>query len=548
MAHSAVAEAHRFSGSRPCIGAWQRARDLICHYLDIDQNIRIEWGEPMKATATAHKDFTISRIDDRVYGAFLEHLGRAIYTGIHEPGHSTADANGMRGDVIELVKELDVPIVRYPGGNFVSAYNWEDGIGPRDARPVRLDLAWHTSEGNAVGIHEFADWSEAAGTEMMLAVNLGSRGLDAARNFVEYVNHPGGSYWSDLRKQNGRADPWNVKIWCLGNEMDGPWQVGHKDADEYGKLAAETAKAIRAFDKSLELIVCGSSHSNMPTYPQWEATVLEHTYDHIDYISLHMYFANHEKSTSDFLALSHKLDDYIGTVAGVIDFVKAKRHSKKDVYISFDEWNVWYHSRAQDRAILDGNEGWPHAPALLEDAYNFEDVLMVGLIINTFIRRADVVKIACIAQLVNVIAPIMTEPGGAAWRQTIYYPYYFASRFGRGTALDLKVKVPGYDTETAKNVGYADIAGVLNDDGTVALFAVNRHASETIEVEIELTGFGALKIADHQVMTHKDLEATNTAKAQDNVVPKKGSGATISGTTLKLSLPPYSYQMIRLSA
>jgi alpha-N-arabinofuranosidase len=502
----------------------------------------------MKANVTAHKDYTISKIDDRVYGAFLEHLGRAIYTGIYEPDHKTADANGMRQDVIGLVKELDVPMVRYPGGNFVSAYNWEDGIGPKEQRPVRLDLAWHTSESNQVGVHELADWCEAADTKMMLAVNLGSRGLDAARNFVEYVNHPGGSYWSDLRKANGREAPWDVKLWCLGNEMDGPWQVGHKSADEYGHLANETAKALRAFDSSLELIVCGSSNARMPTYPQWEATVLDHTYDAIDHISLHMYFANQEKNTANFLALSHELDEYIGAVAGVIQFIKAKKRSKKDVYISFDEWNVWYHSRAADRAILGGQEGWPHAPALLEDAYNFEDVLMVGLIVNTFIRRADVVKIACIAQLVNVIAPIMTEPGGEAWRQTIYYPYYFASRFGRGTALDLKIDVPGYDTDAAKNVGYADVAGVDNGDGTVTLFAVNRHGSEAIELDVSLQGFGELKVIDHQVMTHADLEATNTARQQNNVIPAKGSGASFAGGHLKASLPPYSYQMIRLKA
>ncbi|MDR3471642.1 MAG: alpha-N-arabinofuranosidase [Devosia sp.] len=502
----------------------------------------------MKATATAHKDYIISRIDDRVYGAFLEHLGRAVYTGIYEPDHPTADANGMRQDVIELVKELDVPMVRYPGGNFVSAYNWEDGIGPKQERPVRLDLAWHTSESNQVGIHEFADWCAAANTQMMLAVNLGSRGLDAARNFVEYVNHPGGSYWSDLRAKNGRKEPWDVKLWCLGNEMDGPWQVGHKSADEYGHLANETAKAIRAFDKSLELIVCGSSNARMPTYPQWEATVLDHTYDAIDHISLHMYFANQEKNTANFLALNHELDEYIGAVAGVIQFIKAKKRSKKDVYISFDEWNVWYHSRDQDRAILDGNSGWPHAPALLEDVYNFEDVLMVGLILNTFIRRADVVKIACIAQLVNVIAPIMTTPGGEAWRQTIYYPYYFASRFGRGTALDLKLDVPGYDTSNAKDVGCADVAGVANDDGTLTLFAISRHGSEAIDLSVSLHGFGGLKVIDHQVMMHADLEAANTAGNQGNVTPRGGSGATVDGGVLSLSLPPYSYQMIRLGA
>ena len=271
----------------------------------------------------------------------------------------------MRGDVAKLVKDINIPVVRYPGGNFVSAYNWEDGIGPRDQRPVRLDLAWHTSESNAVGIHEFADWCATVGTEMMLAVNLGSRGVDEARNFLEYVNHPGGSYWSDLRIKNGRKEPWNVKMWCLGNEMDGPWQVGHKDAAEYGKLAANTARAMRMFDKSLELIVCGSSNSDMPSYPDWERIVLEHTYDHVDHISLHMYFGNREKNTANYLALNHKLETYIETVASTIRQVKAKRKSKRDVYISFDEWNVWYHSNQQDRKILEGAGGRPHARACL---------------------------------------------------------------------------------------------------------------------------------------------------------------------------------------
>lgn len=501
----------------------------------------------MKATVTAHRDYVISRIDDRVYGAFLEHLGRAVYTGIHEPEHPTADADGMRGDVAQLVRDLNVPMVRYPGGNFVSAYNWEDGIGPVDQRPVRLDLAWHTSESNKVGIHEFANWCETVGTQMMLAINLGSRGLDEARNFVEYVNGPTGSYWGDLRKSNGRAEPWDVKLWCLGNEMDGPWQVGHKTAHEYGRLAAETAKTLRAFDKSLELVVCGSSHSNMPTYPEWERTVLELTYESVDHISLHMYFANREKNTANYLALNHKLDRYIETISSTINYVKAKKRATNDVYISFDEWNVWYHSNKQDRQILDGKSGWPHAPRLLEDIYNFEDVLQVGCIINTFIRRSDVVKLACIAQLVNVIAPIMTEPGGAAWRQTIYYPYYFASIFGRGTALDLRVDCPGYDAEVADNVPYADVSGVHDEEaGALTFFAVNRHASESIDLTLSLQGFEGKAVVDHQVLTHSDLEAANTLKKQDEVVPTKGGGATIDAGELTVKLPPYSYQMLRV--
>jgi alpha-L-arabinofuranosidase len=497
----------------------------------------------MKATVTAHRDYTIARIDDRVYGAFLEHLGRAVYTGIHEPGHPTADKDGMRGDVAQLVRDLKIPCVRYPGGNFVSAYNWEDGIGPLDKRP---DLAWHTSESNHVGIHEFAAWCKTVNTDMMLAINLGSRGLDEARNFVEYVNGPTGSYWGDLRKSNGQKDPFNVKMWCLGNELDGPWQVGHKTADEYGRLANETAKTLRAFDKSLELIVCGSSNSDMKTYPEWERTVLEHSYESVDYVSLHMYFANPAKNTANFLALSQKLDAYIATIESTINVVKANKRSKHKVHISFDEWNVWYHSRAQDRDVLGGHAGWPHAPRLLEDNYNFEDVLQVGCILNTFIRRSNIVKIACIAQLVNVIAPIMTEPGGAAWRQTIYYPYYFASVYGRGMALQLNVNCAGYDADVADNVPYLDAAAVHDEkDGIITFFLVNRHGSETLDAALSLQGFGKAKVIDHQVMANADLEATNTLRKQDNVVPQRGAGAKVEDDKLMVKLAPHSYHVLR---
>ncbi len=501
----------------------------------------------MKAQVTAHKNFTIAKIDERIYSAFLEHLGRAIYTGIYEPGHPTADENGMRGDVAELVRDLKIPFVRYPGGNFVSAYNWEDGIGPKDQRPVRLDLAWHTSDANQVGVHEFSQWCDTVGTQMMLAINLGSRGLDEARNFVEYVNGPVGSHWGDLRAKNGRTEPFDCRLWCLGNEMDGPWQVGHKTADEYGRLANEVAKTLRAFDKGLELIVCGSSNSDMKTYPEWERIVLEHTYENVDHISLHMYFANREKKTGNYLALSEKLERYIDTIESTIKLVKANKRSKHDVYISFDEWNVWYHSNAQDRAILEGNEGWPHAPRLLEDIYNFEDVLQVGLILNTFIRKSNVVKIACIAQLVNVIAPIMTDPMGAAWRQTIYYPYYFASVYGRGTALNLAQSGPVYKAELADEVRFVDVAGVHDEtEGTLTFFVVNRHEHEAMDLDLALEGFGAGTVIDHQVMVHADLEAVNTAVNPMAVAPTKGTGAAVTGGRLTASLPPLSYQMLRV--
>ena len=501
----------------------------------------------MKADVVIHRDFRIADIDDRLYSSFLEHLGRAIYGGIYEPGHQNADEHGFRQDVIELVRELNSPYCRYPGGNFVSAYNWEDGVGPRSERPVRLDLAWRTRESNQIGVNEFVDWCKKANTKPMLAVNLGSRGLDDARNFLEYCNHPGGTYWSDLRRKHGWADPHGVNLWCLGNEMDGPWQVGHKSAFEYGRLADETAKAMRGFDKSLELVVCGSSNSDMKTYPDWEAQVLEQCYDSADHISLHMYFANREKNTLNYLAKAEKLDRYIVTIGGVIDYIKAKKRSKKTIGISFDEWNVWYHSNQQDKDILARDE-WPDAPHLLEDIYNFEDVLQVAGILNTFIRRSDRVRIACIAQLVNVIAPIMTEDGGPAWRQTIYYPLYFASKYGRGYALRLVTDGPTYDSDEADDVPYLDVSAVHDVAANmVTLFAVNRHPDSSLDLDTRLEGFAGARVVEQHEMVHEDLGAVNTASRPNAVVPTSTSDAKVEDGRLRATLKPLSYTVIRLS-
>jgi alpha-L-arabinofuranosidase len=449
--------------------------------------------------------------------------------------------------VIELVRELAPPVTRYPGGNFVSAYNWEDGVGPRDQRPTRLDLAWRTKESNQIGLNEFADWCKLAGTEMMMAVNLGSRGLDAARNLVEYCNYEGGTAWSDLRIKHGWKEPHNVKLWCLGNEMDGPWQVGHKTATEYGFLANETAKAMRGFDKSLELIVCGSSHSHMPTYPTWEAEVLEQCYENVDYLSLHMYFENYEKDSLNFFAKTEEMSRYISTIGSVIDYVQAKKRTKHKVHICFDEWNVWYHERkSDDRRMAEWN--WPEAPRLLEDIYNFEDVLEVGSILNTLIRHSDVVHIACIAQLVNVIAPIMTEPGGPAWRQTTFWPYYYASRYGRGTALRAVVDVPRYDAAAASDVPYLDLAAVLGPDGhALTLFVINRNPNEAMDLTVSLQGFTSAALVEHIEIAGHELEASNTLSNMERVKPAAGKGAAVEDGVLRAKLPRLSYTMLRLS-
>ena len=372
------------------------------------------------------------------------------------PDIPTADEEGFRGDVLDLVRDLKLPLVRYPGGNFVSNYDWVDGIGPRAERPVRLDYAWRTTETNAIGTDEFVRWCKKAGTAPMLAVNLGSKGFTEALAMLEYCNHPGGSYWSDLRRKNGTKEPHDVRVWCLGNEMDGPWQMNHRTAYEYGRVANEVGRGMKTFDPSLELVACGSSHAQMPTYPDWEAEVLTECYDAVDYISLHTYWDNFDNDYLDFVAKSVPLDRYIHTVGGIIDYVKAKKRSKHDVFISFDEWNVWYHNRKQDAKDIE-SWNWPEAPPLLEDVYNFEDVLLVGCALNTFIRRSDRVKVACIAQLVNVIAPIMTENGGPAWMQTTYHPLRYASVHGRGEALNVTVDGPTYDCSVADDVPYLDV-------------------------------------------------------------------------------------------
>jgi alpha-N-arabinofuranosidase len=495
------------------------------------------------AKITLHPELAIGQVDPRLYGSFIEHLGRAIYGGLYEPEHPAAGAEGFRADVLQLVQELQVPIVRYPGGNFVSGYDWEDGIGPKESRPRRLELAWKTIESNQFGTDEFVAWCKKAGTEPMLAVNLGSRGLDAARRLLEYCNHPGDTYWSDLRRKNGYEAPHGVKVWCLGNEMDGPWQIGHKTAQEYGRLAQETAKAMRLVDPTIELVACGSSNSRMPTFPDWEATVMEHTYEHVEYLSLHTYYGNQKNDTPNFLAKSLDMDRFISTVVGICDYVGAKKRSKKVINLSFDEWNVWYHSREADRQ----REPWQVAPPQLEDIYTFEDALVVGCMLITLLKHADRVKMACQAQLVNVIAPIMTATGGPAWRQTIFYPYMHSSMFGRGVALNLNADSPVYHDAEFDAVPYLEAAATWNEaDERVTIFAVNRHLRDPLPLEGDARAFAGYRVLEHLTLTHSDLKATNTQANPDTVTPAANGDAQLHEGVLAASLPKASWNVIRL--
>lgn len=379
-----------------------------------------------------------------------------------------------------------MPIVRYPGGNFVSQYRWEDGIGPQKQRPTRLDLAWRTIETNQFGLHEFMKWAAKVGTQANMAVNLGTRGIMTAANLVEYCNFPGGTYWSDLRRQNGQEKPFGIKTWCLGNEMDGPWEIGQKTAYEYGHLANETAKAMRRVDPSLELVACGSSSMDNPTFGDWERTVLDQCYDNIDLLSLHRYYGfygdDDPNELDNYLGKNVDLDEFIKGVMAICDAVKAQKRSKKRINLSFDEWNVWYHSNQQD----DETAPWQKAPHLLEDIYNFEDALLVGSLLITLLKNSDRVKMACLAQLVNVIAPIMTNDNGV-WYQSIFYTFMQVLNLGKGVALTPHVAVDSYQSREFAVVPYLDsIATYDQDNHQLVIFAENKRQKDELELDLTI--------------------------------------------------------------
>ncbi|MBQ6897417.1 MAG: alpha-N-arabinofuranosidase [Clostridia bacterium] len=493
------------------------------------------------AKLTIASEFRVGKTDDRIYGSFVEHLGRCVYGGIYEPGHPEADRNGFRKDVLALVKELNVPIVRYPGGNFVSGYNWEDGIGPKNLRPKRLELAWGTTEPNTFGTDEFMKWCKKAGTAPMMAVNLGTRGADEARQLVEYCNHKGGTQLSDLRRKYGSKEPYGVKLWCLGNEMDGPWQMGAKTAVEYGRVACEAAKVMKWTDPSIETVLCGSSSWGMKTFGEWETTALDLAYDHVDYVSMHQYHGNNDNYLENFLAKGVETDKFIESVIAALDYVQGKRHSKKRIDISFDEWNVWYHSNGAKF------EKWSEAPHLLEDVYNYADVLVVGTMINSILRHCDRVKIACLAQLVNVIAPIMTDNGGKAWKQTIFWPFMLASEYGRGYVLQGITDTSKYDTKWYSDVPDVDTAAVLSEDGgELTIFAINRDINDDIVLETKLCDFEGFVPVSHTVIEHDDPYVTNTRDSQPVAPSEKKDLPEIDGKVMKTALRRMSWNMIRL--
>ncbi len=504
-----------------------------------------------KVRIFADRNLTAGEISPRLFGSFLEHLGRAVYEGIYEPTHPTADENGFRRDVLALVKELGVPVVRYPGGNFLSGYDWKDGVGPKEHRPTRLDLAWHTTETNEFGTDEFMKWCRAANIEPMMGVNMGTGTVKSAAELVEYCNHAGGTYLSDLRRANGAEKPYGVRLWCIGNEMDGPWQIGHLTAEEYGRKALEAAKVMRwtngeganvpSPNKPLELVVSGSSNHEMDTFPEWDRVVLENTYEHVDYLSMHRYYEyDPGRPLEDFFGAADDMKEFIGTLGATIEYVRAKVRSKKRVHISFDEWNIWTQSAPRTEDI------WKRAPHLLEDVYTFRDTLVFAGLMNTLINSCDVVKIGCLAQLVNVIAPISTKKGGKALRQATFYPFRYLANSCRGVALYTLSESDTFASRygTARTVNEAITFDEREGSITVSLC---NYGAEAREVELELRSFGELKAIEYQELAGCALSAVNTFDRPEAVVPHAKELPVVKDGRMMLSLPPMSWSFLKLS-
>jgi len=511
-----------------------------------------------QANVLLDRNFTIGRVDPRLFGAFVEHLGRGVYGGLYEPDHPTADEKGFRRDVLDLVRELGVTIVKYPGGNFSHTYNWEDGVGPIGERPRRLNYAWQSTEPNSFGTNEFIDWCRLAGVEPMLVLNLATRGPQDAADLVEYCNLPGGTTLSELRRTHGWDKPHGVKFWCLGNEMDGPWHTGPDTAEEYGRVAARAAKIMRWVDSSIELAASGSSGRDLPTLGSWDETVLKHAFDHVDHIAIHTYLNNWKDDAPAFLASPDFVDAFIEEVVAIADAAAAKRRSEKRIMLSFNEWNVWYRTRRPYHTRL--QPGWPVAPPILEEVYSVEDALVAGGILISLVNHADRVRSACLAQLVNAIAPIMTETGGPAWRQTIFYPFAQMSRLARGEVLRAKVECETYSAAyyspynaidafyPVPHAAYLKLAAIANEGGGLTLFALNRDVEQELTVLVNARGFGPLGVAEATVLTDSNLKAANSKAAPDRVKPAKLAGVAVGNETARIELPPASWSVVHLTA
>lgn len=528
-------------------GDYMLATPMVSNEIQRHPLLRPELGalerlDMLHATLRIDPSDVVAPVNRRLFGGFVEQMGRGVYGGIFAPGDPRSDENGFRLDVAELVRELGISMVRYPGGNFVSGYRWEDGIGPVAERPTRLDLAWHAIDDNSFGLDEFVKWCRLLQIEPMMAVNLGTRGVEEAIDLLEYCNVPGGTRLSDLRRANGSPEPHNIRAWCLGNEVDGPWQVGQKTAADYAVLARTTARAMRRVDPDLELVACGSSGWDMPTFGEWERVVLTETYDEVDYISAHMYYEELDGDLASFLASAVHLDRYIEDVIHTADHVRAVKKSKKRINISFDEWNVWYQS-AQPPV----QPGWHAGAPRLEDRYTNADAVVTGSMLISLLRHSDRVHIAALAQLVNVIAPIVTDPDtGTAWKQTTFHPFALTAERARGVVLDGSLTAPTHDTHKHGEVPSIDAVATWDPDtATISVFAVNRSPHDDIELTVDVRGLEPIRVHGSRVVGGENLH--DRATIDSPIPPHSATTAAITDGMVRVHLAAASWLSVQLS-
>ncbi len=480
---------------------------------------------------------TIAEISPLLFGGFAEHMGRCVYEGIYEPKSAHADKDGLRTDVLDALRAQKYTTVRYPGGNFLSGYNWLDGVGPKEQRPRRRELAWQSLETNQFGTNEFMGFCQAIDTEPMLGVNMGTGTIQSACDLVDYCNTPSGTYWSDLRARHGYAAPHKVKYWCVGNEMDGPWQMGHLEAREYGAKAREAAKLMRWMDPSIKTVLCGSSNDRMPTFPEWDRVALEEAWEHMDYLSIHYYAGNRENDTPSFLANAVLFENYVDTMEGVLRYVKAQRRSKHDVYLSWDEWQVWYKGDP-----LQGD--WSEAPHLAEEMYNLEDALVVGQWLNVFLRKSHVLKIACVAQIVNVISWIHTR-GDELLKHPSYYVFELVSNHARGQALDALVKAPSVATKQFGDVPMLDVSASYDEaSGNGAVFIVNRSLTDSVATDLVWQDGRTVVMGNAWQLAGADPKAGNTWENPNALTARPITAPRVSDGKATINLPPLSFTVL----
>jgi alpha-N-arabinofuranosidase len=497
-------------------------------------------NEAHSARVTLDNERVVGPISPLLFGGFAEHMGRCVYGGLYDTQSPQADERGFRRDVQAALREMNLTILRYPGGNFLSGYNWRDGVGPKAQRPRRRDLAWQSIETNQFGTDEFIAYCRSIAVAPMLGVNLGTGTIEEAGALVEYCNAPVGSANADLRAANGNAEPFGVRYWCLGNEMDGPWQIGHLDANAYAIKAREAAKIMRWHDPSIKLILCGSSSTNMPTYPEWDRQVLELCWEKVDYLALHYYAENHENDTASYLASAAQFEDQVDTLAALLRFMQGRLRSRHRVKLSWDEWNVWYKDRST-------SGGWQEAPPLIEEIYNLEDALVVAQWLNVFLRRCDVLEIACLAQVVNTIGPLTTR-GPELLRQTIFYPFVLVAQNATGVALDPLVSAPQLETHRYGPQPLLDVAASYDEASQRgAVFLVNRSQAEPLTTTIRWQGAAPQQVLTATQISGDDPKQINSFDRPDAVVPRSIAVPRIEHSQLTIELPPLSFTVLTTS-